>query len=307
MATQPNAPEVICLGETMALVAPARPVHLRYAPDFRITAAGAESNVACHLASLGVHARWISQLGRDPLGDRILDELLARGVDVASVRIVDDAPTGLYVKNPGRGVHYYRAGSAAARMGPGMVADIDFARVDVIHLTGITPALSASCAELVAAAMTLARQAGTTISFDVNYRPALWPDAAAAGEVIARFANRADLVFVGQDEAEVLWQATDPGQVTSIVGQPDTVVVKDGALGATAVTAGDAVFEPSIPTEVVEPVGAGDAFAAGYLAALLAGRSMSERLRSGHRQASRVLSTTGDLLPLAELIDEGGF
>jgi len=297
---------VICLGETMALVAPARPMHLRHAPDFRITAAGAESNVACHLASLGVHARWISQLGRDPLGDRVMDELLARGVDLGSVRIVDDAPTGLYVKNPGHGVHYYRAGSAAARMGPELLSEIDFSRVDIVHLTGITPALSASCAELVDVAMTLARRAGTTISFDVNYRPALWADAATAADVIARFANRADLVFVGQDEAEVLWGAADPGQVVAIVGQPDTVVVKDGALGATAVNAGEAVFEPSIPTEVVEPVGAGDAFAAGFLAALLADRPMPERLRSGHRQASRVLSTTGDLLPLPDPIDEDG-
>src|SRR5699024_11875493 len=116
-AAHPDRPlDLLSLGETMALVVPARPEPLEEAEDFRLTIGGAESNVACHLASAGHRTAWCSALGEDALGRRVRRDIAAHGVDVQHVRLDPHAPTGLYLKDPGHGVSYYRAGSAASRI-----------------------------------------------------------------------------------------------------------------------------------------------------------------------------------------------
>ncbi|MVA74889.1 sugar kinase [Auraticoccus sp. F435] len=291
--------QVVCIGETMALVTPVEPVPLEQADLCRLDMGGAESTVALYLAELGRHARWVSRLGDDPLGRRILSTLDAGGVDTGWVRTDPGAPTGLYLKDPAPGataVHYYRAGSAASRMGPDDLAALPLEEADVVHLSGITPALSASCADLVEALV--ARLAGTStlVSFDVNYRPGLWP-VEQAGPVLLELARRCDLVLVGRDEAETLWGAATAEDVRSLLPDPVTVVVKDGPVGATEFAGDTATFLEAPTVEVVEPVGAGDAFAAGYLDGLLDGADPAERLRRGHRLAARALSSTSDFAP----------
>ncbi|MFE5775369.1 PfkB family carbohydrate kinase [Brachybacterium sp. NPDC056505] len=130
--------DVLAIGETMALVTPARPEPLESARDFYVGTGGAESNVACHLASAGRAVEWFSALGDDPLGRRVGAFIEASGVSIARVRHDPDAPTGLYVKDPGRGVSYYRKGSAASRLGPGDLSAIDATQVRIVHLSGIT-------------------------------------------------------------------------------------------------------------------------------------------------------------------------
>ena len=131
------------------------------------------------------------------------------------------------------------------------------------------------------------------MSFDVNYRPGLWPVAVAAPALLA-LARRCDLAFVGRDEAEVLWGTTTADQVRALLGASARLVVKDGPAGAHAFHSGLRHFVPARRVEVVEPVGAGDAFAAGYLAAELAGDPPTAALHQGHRFAARALVTTGD-------------
>ena len=286
---------VITIGETMVLVTPVAAEPLETASAFRLDVGGAESNVASHLSDLGTPTAWVSQLGDDALGRRVERLLRERHVDTGWVRRVVSAPTGAYFKDPGNGVQYFRAGSAASLMNAVTVAAVPLESARLVHLSGITEALSASCAELVAAVITRVAAAPTLLSFDVNYRSALWSVAEAA-PALAHSASGADIVFVGLDEAHTLWDTRTPDDVRAKLAQVPYLVVKDGDVGATEYSPAGTVFVPATPTAVVEAVGAGDAFAAGYLHAFLQGRGSAERLQAGHDRAVLVLQSTSDFL-----------
>jgi len=287
-------PEVLAVGETMVLVAPALAEPLETATDFHLDPGGAEANVASHLAALGRRAAWAGLVGDDALGRRLVAQLAARGVDTTWVDADADAPTGVYVKDPGRGVSYYRRGSAASRMDPAFAARLPIAGTRLLHLTGITPALSTSCDAMVDTLFDTARAVGVPVSFDVNHRPALWPSTDAAARRLRALAARADLVFVGLDEADVLWGAETADDVRRLLPDVPLLVVKDGAIGATGFDADGSEHVPALVAELVEPVGAGDAFAAGYLDSWLDGASPAHRLRAGHERAVLVLGDTAD-------------
>jgi 2-dehydro-3-deoxygluconokinase len=290
--TQP--PEVLAVGETMVLVAPALAEPLETATDFHLDPGGAEANVASHLAALGRRAAWAGLVGDDALGRRLVAQLAARGVDTTWVHADGEAPTGVYFKDPGRGVRYYRSGSAASRMDSAFAARLPIAGTRLLHLSGITPALSTSCDALVDSLFDAARAAGVPVSFDVNHRPALWPSTDAAARRLRALAARADLVFVGLDEAAVLWGAETADDVRGLLPDVPFLVVKDGAIGATGFDADGREHVPALVAELVEPVGAGDAFAAGYLDAWLDGAPPADRLRAGHERAVLVLGDTAD-------------
>ncbi|MFC7788050.1 sugar kinase [Microbacterium sp. MAHUQ-60] len=288
-------PALIALGETMALVTPRDATRLSDADEVRLTIGGAESNVAAHVAALGQRTAWVSALGDDALGHRVHRTVTAQGVDTRWVSFDPHAPTGVYFKDPGHGVLYYRAGSAASRMSAVSIADVPLEDAEIVHISGITPALSASCAALIDAVVDRVTAAGRgSLSFDANHRAALW-EASVAAPVLLDLANRSDIVFVGLDEAHTLWGCRTPDDVRALVPAAAHLVVKDGDVGATEFSDAGTVFVPAIPTEVVEAVGAGDAFAAGWLAAKLAGDASEERLQAGHRRAHLVLQSTEDV------------
>jgi 2-dehydro-3-deoxygluconokinase len=290
--------DAVCVGESMVLLTPDPPGPLGSSERLRMDAAGAESNVAAYLAMQGHRAAWVSRVGDDPLGRLVSNRIRRHGVDVERVGVVPEAPTGVFFKDPGRDgstVYYYRAGSAASRMDRTLWAVVPPARV--IHLSGITPALSLACADLVEAGLATRPVAGATWSFDVNHRAGLWP-AADAAPVLARLAALADVVFVGLDEAQRLWGCVTPDDVRVLLPTPSALVVKDGGVGATAYGLTGAVFVPAMPVDVVEPVGAGDAFAAGYLSGLLDGLPERDRLRRGHEVAGNALSSVADVASL---------
>ncbi|MDN3242725.1 sugar kinase [Glycomyces tritici] len=289
--------DVLCLGESMIVLAPAAAEPLRGAVDLHMGVAGAESNVAVALARLGARAAWCGKTGDDPLGRRIRDVLDDAGVDCALVQTDPDRPTGVYFKDPGPGgtrVHYYRRGSAASTMRPGHLAGIDAPRL--LHLSGITPVLSDTCAALVDELLIDRALDPALVSFDVNYRPALWP-VSEAGPALRRLADAADIAFVGLDEAQVLWGTATAEDVRELLPGAGVLVVKDGGNGVTAFEGGKAVFAPAEPVDVVEPVGAGDAFAAGFLYGRLREASLEASMRLGHRLAAGALQTVGDLAP----------
>lgn len=292
---RPRPIDVLSIGETMALVVPARAETLESADDFRLEAGGAESNLACHLAAAGLRARWFSALGDDALGRRIRRRIESHGVSTDGLIIDRDAPTGLYVKDPGHGVQYYRAGSAASRLSPAALDGIDWTSVDTVHLTGITLALSPTCRDLVHAAIDAAREHDVRVSFDVNHRPALWADDATAARAIAEAAARSDAVFVGRDEAERLWGTQTAADVRSLLPDVPHLVVKDADIEATEFGPAGTVSVPARRVEVVEAVGAGDAFAAGWLGELIRGGDARRRLDTGHACAARTLAGTSDV------------
>lgn len=307
---RPDEGPVVCVGETMAALAPTPPDSLDSTGELRLSVAGAESNVAMYLADLGRSVCWLSAVGDDAFGRRVCAAVGAAGVDVTGVRTDPERPTGLLVKDPGRDrtrVHYYRSGSAASALGPDVLDDPRVRSAALVHLTGVTPALSPSCRDLVERALGTPRgERLYAISFDVNHRPALWPDGTAA-TVLRELADRADIAFVGLDEAQDLWGADlEPADVRRLLGRPRILVVKDGARAAHAFAegggggGGGVCTVPALRTDVVEPVGAGDAFAAGFLAGLLDGHDMRRALRLGHLTASSALKVTGDHGPLPD-------
>lgn len=283
---------VITIGETMVLLVPPSG-RLEHADTLEVTLAGAESTVAAYLAGLGHRAIWRTRLGDDPWGRRITAELERRNVRVDAD--LDAArPTAVFFKDPSPDatqVHYYRAGSAASAMSSAFLDATHVpAGTSILHTSGINAALGSEPLAMCRALRAFADRHRLRWSFDVNYRPGLWSVAEAA-PVLLELARQADLVFVGRDEAEALWGSAAPRDLI-----PDCeLVVKDGEVGATAFEGGRDTFVATPSVDVVEVVGAGDAFAAGYLAGELRGLPAAERLLLGHRTAALALGVTGDM------------
>jgi 2-dehydro-3-deoxygluconokinase len=285
----PPTGTVLCVGEALVALTPPHGQSLITATELHVSAAGAEANVAVHLARLGVPARFAGIVGRDPFGRRLSASLRRAGVDVSALEVDPELPTGLYFKDPdtvGTHVYYYRSGSAITRLD--RIPPDAMVGVDHVHLSGITPALSAACL-----ALTRSLLAGPhTTSFDVNYRPAIWPVEEAA-PLLLDLARQADLVFVGQDEAHRLWDTETAEEVRGLLPEVE-LVVKDGPNAAYAFMDAAEAVVPALQVTVVEPVGAGDAFAAGYLSARRSGDSLEGALRVGHAVAANVLTSVHD-------------
>ncbi|WHM41248.1 sugar kinase [Streptomyces sp. BPTC-684] len=236
--------DVVCLGESMVTFLPSRPGRLADVPSFARGIGGAESNVACALAAAGHAVKWVSRVGADGFGDHLVEAVGAYGVDTSGVRRDPGRPTGVYFRTAddrAAGTHevaYYRAGSAASAMS---VANVPWGEVwagRVLHLSGITAALSSGCLELMRALV--ARRVGRPlVSFDVNHRAGLWRDATGP-RVLLELARGADVVFVGEDEAEEAWGLRGPSAIREALPEPGVLVVKGGARGVT-------VFESPTP------------------------------------------------------------
>ncbi|TWD79535.1 2-dehydro-3-deoxygluconokinase [Kribbella amoyensis] len=293
-------PRAVCLGEAMVVLSGDTGAPLEDVESFRRSVGGAECNVAGGLAGLGIPTGWISRVGDDGFGRHVRRDLLARGVEVGAVEDDPDRPTGLYVKHTMNGrsrMHYYRSGSAAAAMDPSFLdrpAVRDrLAAADVVHTTGITAAISATSAAMLDRLAELRDTYGFALSVDLNWRPVLWRDQDPAP--LWRLLRAADFVLIGADEAEVFAGTGEPAALRELLGPRATIVVKSDAHVAVSLEPdGRSTAVPALTVDVVEPVGAGDAFAAGFLAGTLQGLPMEQRLRLGHLNAATVLAVPND-------------
>lgn len=292
------SPAAICIGEAMIMLAGETGMPLEDVETFRRSVGGAECNVSGGLAALNIPTAWISRLGDDGFGRHVLRDLQSRGVEVGGVEIDPDRPTAMYVKESlgGRSrMHYYRTGSAASAMTPSFLdrpAVRDrLARAKLVHTTGITAAISDTAALMLDGLAE--QQHGFTFSVDLNWRPALWRDKDPAP--LWRLLRAADVVLIGADEALVFAGTKDPAELRELLGPRSTLVLKDDAHTALVLEPdGRRTEVPALTVEVVEPVGAGDAFAAGFLAGTLQGLPMEQRLRLGHLGAAAVLAVPED-------------
>jgi len=309
-----DAPEVIAVGEPLIALLAVGPAPLADVETFSRHVAGAEANMAVGLARLGHKALYVGRVGDDGFGRAIVRRLRGEGVDVSGVVVDAGRRTGLMVRErralgPSE-VLYYRAGSAGSALGP---ADIDavkaaFTGARWVHLTGITPALSDSAHEAVLRAIELARLSDVRVSFDINLRRRLWSDEAAAAR-LQPIAVGADLVFGDADELAVVAgiglspDGLDAARALRSAGS-GSVIIKRGSAGATLVGEGMPVDAPAVAVgRVVDTVGAGDAFCAGYLAALLDGLDPAAALRWGNGCAAAALSVEGDLIGLPTRVE----
>lgn len=294
-------PEVVTLGETMVMFSPDQNGALRYVHSFRKRFAGAESNVAIGLVRLGHSCGWISKVGDDEFGRFVLREVRAEGVEVSQVKFHESAPTGIMFKEISEGrdtrVYYYRKDSAASRMVPGDLDAAYIAGARVLHVTGITPALSATCMETLMQALVLARSHGGTVSFDPNIRLKLWSREEAT-LVIKNILPYVDIALPGMEEGEILFHKKDPDEVIDafLESGAKTVALKLGAEGCIVADASRRCRMDAYKVEkAVDPIGAGDAFAAGFLAAYLEGGSLEECGKMANAMGAYAVTTAGDI------------
>lgn len=298
---------VVTLGESMAALGSPTPGPLRHVSHLQLSIAGAESNVAIGVRRLGHPAAWIGRVGADEFGTMVLERLRAEQVDVTGARVDPHAPTGLLIKEQRTPdvtrVQYYRTGSAGSRLDPEDLAEPCAAALirdaAVLHLTGITPLLSATAADAVRHAVTLAAECGVPVSLDVNHRTALGTPAQLR-EVLIPLLPQVSHLFAGEDELLLLADTADEAEAVRLLRgngprRPE-LIVKRGAHGATVhPTDGEPpLHAPAVPVRAVDPVGAGDAFVAGYLAALLDGSPVAERLRLACLTGAFAVSVASD-------------
>lgn len=302
------AVDLVTLGESMVSLRTGGPISAGGCLSMHV--AGAESNVAVGAARLGQRVRWAGVVGSDPHGEFILRQLRGEGIDVRHREDAGRSTGVMFLEQRTADVtraYYYRSASAGSTLS---CEDVDLALsggARVLHLTGITAALSQQAREAVEYAADRATSQGILVSLDVNYRSKLW----SRGEARAALANlvpHASILVASDDELALV--APDMERAVLERDSPDTaeilaakqlldagvreVVVKRGAAGAGVHTADGRFEAPAVPVTSIDTVGAGDAFTAGYLSALLDGEDVAGRLRRGALAGAFAVSTAGD-------------
>ncbi len=313
-----DSPEVVALGETMLRLTTPPGLGLEQSETLRAEVAGAESNVAIGLSRLGLRTGWISRLPQSPLGRRVVNKVREHGVDTSRVIWSEQGRLGTYYVELGSRprptrVLYDRSGSAMALINPDEV-DWEYLRgVRLLHLSGITPALSPSCRDLASRAAQEARNAGCGISFDVNYRARLW-GTDEARRVLGELVRGVEVLFSTREEAEILSdEAEDLEELARAIGESFEVgvtVITDGNRGTVAARDGITYRGETHGVEAVDRVGAGDAFDAGFLFGYLRD-GVEQGLAFGAALASLQHSFLGDIAwsteqDLLNLIEQGG-
>jgi 2-dehydro-3-deoxygluconokinase len=286
-------PDLLCLGEPM-LEFNRQPA----GPDGRVLYleghGGDTSNAAIAAARSGASVGYITAIGTDAPGDSFLALWAAERVDTATVRRDPDAPTGLYVvthDDAGHHFTFYRTGSAAARYRPSELPEDAIRGARILHLSGISQAISDSACDAGFRAMELARAAGVAVSYDTNLRLRLWP-AARAAAVIHAAIGMADIALPSLDDATALTGLADPDAVADFyLNLCPTVLLKCGAAGCLVATREARTRIPAHRVAAVDATGAGDTFAGALLARLLVGDDVVTAAR--YANAAAALATTG--------------
>jgi len=292
--------DLVTLGEVMLRLSVPSPARFETARQLDVLIGGAEANVAAACARLGLRAAWVSALPANPWGERVRRELSAHGVDCTHVRMTDGARVGVYFLEHGVAprptrVLYDRRDSAFARLTPAEVEWAPFRQARLVHLSGVTPALGASARALVERAV----EEAATVSYDVNYRVALWSPVEARA-FAAGLLPRVRYLFVGAAEARTVFDITGtPEHILETLGRlapQATVVLLQGEDGSMVLDGGRICCPRIKPaTRMVDPIGAGDAYVAGFLWATLNGRGAQEAADAGAAVGALKCSTWGDI------------
>jgi len=293
--------DVITFGESMVLFGPDSSGPLRYVQNFNKSIAGAESNVAIALARLGHHVGWFSKLGDDEFGRYIKTTIRGEGVDVSRVIVDSQKSTGILFKerfmhsNPN--VYYYRKDSAASTIKPEEL-DVEYIKAaKVLHITGITPALSENCRKTIFKAIEIAKTNNVLVSFDPNIRLKLWSKEEAV-PILLEIAKQADIIFPGIDEGEMLLGLTKQEDIAQRFMEMgcSLVAVKLGKKGCYVADKVNSVYVDAYPLEnPQDTVGAGDGFAAGFLSGMLRKLDLRECGEYGNGVGAMAVLVKGDM------------
>jgi 2-dehydro-3-deoxygluconokinase len=301
--------DAVTFGEVMALFLSADGLPLRSSTSFRRSIAGAEANVAIALSALGHRAAFAGRVGDDVMGDVVTERLRAAGLDAFITR--DKAPTGLLIRDvaahrPSQ-VVYARSGSAGSRLERGDLREMLDRGGRLLHLTGITAVISDRAGDAAEWAVQWARSNQALVVVDPNVRLRLAPRERYVQRV-KPLMQAADVVIAGEDELRLLMGTHDARRAAAelVEGGADLVVAKRGGRGSWAFDGQHLWEQAASDTRVVDAVGAGDAFAAGIISALLRGVEPPQALREAAAVASCVVGTAGDVegLPTASERDD---
>ncbi len=294
--------DVVTFGETMVQLNAKNVGPLENVREWEQHAAGAESNFAIGIVRMGLRAAWISRLGADGFGKYVYEVVRKNGVDVSWVKFDGSAPTGVYfIWHPEEGkslVKYYRKGSAASKLSPTDIKKKYIKSARWLHLTGITPALSESCREACFKAIEYAKEFNVPISFDVNWRSVLWKRKSDARKIFERIGRESTVVKVGFENFKEIWRkrASSPKEACKFLSKKfkcEALVTRER--DAYASKEGTVIHERAMKVKVIDPVGAGDAFMAGYVASRLKGYSMKDSLRVANVAGALVCTRRGDI------------
>lgn len=303
--------DVFTLGETMVVFQPEQMQSIEYVQQFPKRIGGAETNVAIGLSRLGHKVGWFSKLGEDSFGQYVYKSVRGEGVDTSSCIFTDQAATGVLFKEQlspeDMNVYYYRKGSAASLMEPADLDEEYIAQAKILHITGITPALSDSCYRTVMEAIRIAKEYEVTIVFDPNLRLKLWA-AEKAKHILNEIALHADVILPGLDEGQFMTGKEKIEDVAEslMVGQDKIIIIKVGSKGAYLHTRKEQVMVEGFQVpQIIDPVGAGDGFAAGIISGILNQDSLKQTVKRANAIGAMVMKVKGDFegLPNSKAVE----
>jgi len=292
--------DIITIGEAMIVFDPSATGPMRFVNNFEKKVGGAELNFAIGCTRLGLNAGWISRLGNDEFGKHIRNFARGEGVDVSQVDFIDGYPTSLNFKeimeDGSVRTFYYRDKSPTLTIKPDDLDESYFKHAKILHLTGIYPAIDPVNRQVFEKAISLAKKHGVKISLDPNIRLKLWSKEEARN-YLSEILPQVDILLAGDEEMEIIWGLKDPEAIINKakeIGIP-YVAIKQGEKGSVGYHNGEVVtVEAFKARKVVDTVGAGDGFNAGFIYGLVNGWSLRKSLELGNTVGSMVVSVKGD-------------
>ena len=296
-------PEVVLMGEPMAMFMADEYGPLENVSTFTRSLAGAEVNVGIGLTRLGHNCIYLTRLGDDPMGRYIANRLQDEHFDPRCLITDKRYPTAVQFKGKVRAgdpdVVYYRRYSAASHMTAEDVERIDFNGVRHVHITGIPPALSQSCRKATYRLIECGRKHNAYISFDPNLRVSLWESRETMVRVINDIASKCDMILPGAEEGKILTGSGDPEKIADFYQAlgVKSVIVKIGKNGAYVRGGAEGCYLKTFPVpreKIVDTVGAGDGFAVGVISGRLEGLSLRDSVIRGNAIGSIQVENVSD-------------
>lgn len=292
--------DIITIGDALITFNPSSNGPMRFVTSFERNVGGAELNFAIGCSRLGLKTGWISRLGNDEFGRHIFNFVRGEGVDTSQVKLVDGYPTSLNFKEvleDGSGrTFYYRANSPTLTLTPESLEESYFANTRLLHITGVFPAITEQNVAVIKQAISIAKKQNLLISFDPNIRLKLWSKEQAK-KVLTEFLPLVDIFLTGEEEAELLLGTSDPKEIIAKSKEYGIsyVAIKQGDRGSVGYYNGETIeAEPVPPKKVVDTVGAGDGFDAGFIYGVLQNWPLDQILQFANTIGSMVVSVAGD-------------
>lgn len=304
--------DVITIGEAMIAFSPSSTGPMKFVNGFEKKIGGAELNLAIGCSRLGLKTGYISKLGKDEFGKYIQTFARGEGIDVSQLSFVDGYPTSLNFKeimeDGSVRTFYYRDKSPVLAMNPDELDEGYFKQAKILHLTGIFPAIDPKNIDIFNRAIELAKKHDVKISFDPNIRLKMWSKKEAS-EVLSNLLPHVDILLAGDEEMEIIIGEKEPKKIIEKVKQHGIshIAIKRGADGSVGYHDGEYIDAPPVkPSKVVDTVGAGDGFNAGFLYGYLQGWPLEKTLKFANTIGSMVVSVVGDNegLPYYEDVQE---